>query len=154
MIKYQGLCYLDLPKIPDSILDGLNRDYSEYYHASSAVTGSNQINTYSDSFNTEINQWCQKNISEHLYWGFMIMQRDLGPHVDVKTKIKLTYVIDPGGNNVTTEFYENDRSTLLESIVIQPGRWHIFRSDMVHAVRGIEPGQVRFSLTASVFRDI
>lgn len=147
-----GLCYLDLPKIPDHIILGLNRDFSQYHHDDSKVTGSKQINTYTNSFNKQINDWCQKNISQSLYWGFMIMHRDLGPHVDVGTKLKLTCLIDPGGDQVRTDFFADDKITVFQSVIIEPGRWHLFRSDMTHAVTGIEPGKTRFSTTASIFR--
>jgi len=151
MISHTGICYLDLPKVPDSIIKQLNYNYDEYEINDPNIYPP-QTNTWTKTFNSEINQWCQQHISPTLYWGFMIMHSDLRPHTDVKTELKLTYLIRTGGDNVKTEFYEDDKVTLIESVIIEPFRWHLFRSDIVHAVKGIEPDHTRFSVSASIFR--
>jgi hypothetical protein len=139
--------YLNLPVIPADIISRLNRNFNQYQ----LRIGQEEPNYYwSDSFNTDINQWCQKNICETMYWGFQIMTGDIKIHQDNGTLTKLIYLIDAGGNNVYTNFYDNDKN-ITHSYVIEPNRWHILKADSYHSVSGIELGQTRFSLTARIF---
>jgi hypothetical protein len=139
--------YLNLPSIPEDIISQLNRNFDQYQKKSSALI---EHYTWSDSFNSEINQWCQKNICDTMYWGFQIMTGDMQIHQDFGTLTKLIYLIDAGGNNVYTNFYDNDKN-ITHSYVIETNRWHILKADSYHSVIGIEPGQTRFSLTGRIF---
>lgn len=139
--------YLELPKIPNSIIDNLPADWKQYDQKVS-YSGSNY--TWTDSFNQEINSWCQEHISQGMYFGFQIMTGNVPMHKDVGTLTKLVYLLQPGGKNVTTNFYNDDR-TLAHSFVIEPFRWHVLRADSFHSVDHIEPDQVRFSITGRIF---
>ena len=103
-----------------------------------------------DEFNKEINSWCQENICDTMYWAFQIVSNDLPMHRDLGTKIKLTYILQTGGKDTVTEWY-NDKEELVESVALEPFRWHIFKADSYHAVKNITPGQQRFSVTGRVF---
>jgi len=138
--------YINLPPIPDDIISQLPNQAEDYKfkvkHADYAWT---------DSFNQEINAWCKENISKEMYWGFQIIGGDLPQHKDVGTKIKLVYLLKTGGGNVSTNFYEDDQTTLTHSYVIEPGRWHILEADRYHDVQGVEKGQFRMSVTGRIF---
>ena len=105
---------------------------------------------WSDEFNQEINSWCKENICDTMYWAFQIVSNDLPMHRDLGTKIKLTYILKTGGKDTVTEWY-NDKQELVESVALEPFRWHIFKADSYHAVKNITPGQQRFSITGRVF---
>lgn len=139
--------YLNLPQIPVSLVSELTRQYDQYMAKASYANGAY---VWSDSFNDNINAWCKSNICDSMYWGFQIMSGDIPAHVDRGTEIKLTYVIDCGGGDVITSFYDqNDQVT--HCYCIQPNRWHIFQANCMHSVTGIEPGHTRFSITGRVF---
>lgn len=138
--------YINLPKIPDSIVQNLNRNFEEYDTSVGRYPYS-----WSDSFNSEINLWCQKNICDTMYFAFQIIRGDLFLHKDVGTRTKFIYLFDTGGDNVVTEFYDDDQTTLLDSIVIEPLRWHILKADTYHCVKNVKPDKIRFSLTGKIF---
>ena len=141
--------YVNLPQIPEEILDRISRNFDEYRKSPGT-----QINpdTYwwSDSFNEEINQWGQQNICADMYFAFQAAAGDLRVHKDHQTKIKLSYLLDCGGDNVLTEFFD-DQNNKLASYCIEPNRWHIFKADTAHQVINTSPGQIRFSITARIF---
>jgi hypothetical protein len=99
----------------------------------------------------DINTWCQQNISAEMYFASQCMINNVDIHKDIGTKIKLSFILDTGGNDVVTNFYADDQITLLASYVIEPNRWHIFKADTYHQVSNITPGQVRFSITGRIF---
>jgi hypothetical protein len=139
--------YINLPKIPDDILKLVNFNFDEYEEKAAY----NGIYVWSDSFNRDINQWCRENICDTMYWGFQIIKGDLALHKDIGTKTKFIYLLQSGGDQVTTEFYEDDKTTLVESVVFETHRWHILKADSFHRVINVEPGKTRFSITGRIF---
>jgi len=140
--------YLNLPKIPDEIVKNLNYEFEQYSFKSNFLNGADK---WSDSFNQEINVWCKQNICDTMHWGFQFMNSDIVVHKDVGTEVKLTYLIDAGGANVRTNFFEDDKTTMTHSFVIPIHRWHILCASKYHSVEGIESKHTRFSLTGRVF---
>lgn len=141
--------YLNLPRIPDSVLSKINYNFNEY-NKKAGEGGS--IYSWTDDFNQDVNAWCQSNICDTMYWAFQIIRGDLEMHKDTGgTLTKLIYLLETGGSNVATEFYADDKTTLLESVVLEPHRWHILKADTYHGVSGVEPGKIRFSITGRVF---
>jgi hypothetical protein len=148
MTSDQYYRYLNLPKIPQSILDQLNWNISDYQHK--AHTNFPNSYLWTDQFNQVVDSWCKENICDTMYYAFQIISNDLPMHKDSGTKIKLTYILKTGGENTITEWY-NDAEELVESVALEPCRWHIFKADSYHAVKNIDPGQHRFSITGRVF---
>lgn len=147
MYEYEYIRYLNLPQLPQSVLDLINMNLDEYEKKVVRL----ETYTWSDSFNEEVNRWCQENICKTMYWGFQIIESDVVVHKDVGPLTKLNYILIPGGDNVVTEFYAEDKTTLVNSVTIEPRRWHLLKADSYHAVRNIEPGKKRFSITGKVF---
>jgi hypothetical protein len=135
--------YLSLPLIPSNILERVSLDPKDY--------DLNNGSYWTDQHNHLINAWCQQNICPDMYFAFQCFTGPVDLHQDTGTQIKLNYVLSTGGNQVATEFYADDRTTLLDSHIIEPNRWHMFRANVYHCVRGIETGQTRFAITARVF---
>jgi hypothetical protein len=147
MYPYSYFHYINLPKIPQVILDQINFDFSSY--DAKVTYGSNY--RWSDSHNKIINDWCQQNICSEMYWAFQIINGDLPIHKDNGTKIKFVYLLQTGGDNVITEFYDEDKTNIVQSVLIEPHRWHILKVDSFHGVRNIDPGKIRFSVTGRIF---
>lgn len=139
--------YLELPPVPQAILRNIPNDYT-LFENKHVRPGS--VYVWSDTFNTELNQWGQQHIGKDLYFGFQIITGDLLPHRDIGTLTKIVYLIDTGGNDVETVFY-NDNGGEEYSFVIEPHRWHLLNVSKLHSVRGIKSGQTRFSVTARIF---
>jgi uncharacterized protein YbbK (DUF523 family) len=91
------------------------------------------------------------NICPEMYWGFQIIRGDMKPHLDNVTISKMNYVIDPGGSDVMTEWYDPDGITVIDSVVLESHRWHILKVDTLHGVKNLDPGAVRFGITGRIF---
>ena len=148
MYPYSYIRYINLPKIPNEILNQINFDFSSYYDKVNAHNGNYR---WSDSHNKIINDWCQQNICKDMYWAFQIIRGELPIHKDKGTKTKFIYLLETGGERVVTEFYDEDKVTVLQSIIIDSHRWHILKADTFHGVRNIDPGKIRFSITGKIF---
>jgi hypothetical protein len=146
---YKYYRYLSLPLIPQSVTDQINRNFDQYEKKDPG--GHGLIYTWSDSFNQAVNDWCQQNICAEMYWGFQIIRGDLMPHIDNVTKVKLTYLVDTGGDHVITEWYDTDKTTVLDSVTLAANRWHMLKVDTWHGIRNVDPGAVRLSITGRVF---
>ena len=138
--------FINLPTIPEDLLARIPREFSDYKPKVNYFTFN-----WSESHNEELNVWCKENISPSLYFAFMLTKGDLLVHKDVGTVIKLNYVINPGGGNVVTKFWDNNKKNILAEYEIEPHKWHIFKADTFHSVHGIEKNQTRFSVTARIF---
>lgn len=148
---YKYYRFLNLPRIPDDILCQINREFDSYQRKNPGTGVNRDVYVWSDSFNQVINDWCQQNICSEMYWGFQIIRGNMQPHVDNVTVIKMNYLVDTGGPDVITEWYAEDGVTVIDSVVIDPHRWHILKVDTLHGVKNVMPGATRFSITGRIF---
>lgn len=144
MYKEKYVRYLNLTTIPDDIIAELPADINLY--------NKNTFQNYhwTDSFNKKLNEWAQHHICNDMYFAFQIMTGDLPIHKDIDTKTKLVYLLQSGGNNVVTKFWDDDKN-LLDTYNIEKHRWHILKVDTYHSVEGIEENKFRWSITAKIF---
>lgn len=147
MYQISNIRWLNFPAIPQHLLDNLPRDFSIYEKKSQY----SDIFFRSDSFIQEINDWCKQHICESIDWGFQVIMGDAPVHKDLRVDVKFHYVIDQGGENVYTRFWNDDRTNVVESIKIPQNRWHLLRVNTPHSVEGVEKGQTRFSISGKIF---
>ena len=139
--------YLNLPVIPQEIIDTLVLDIKEHRRQNNTVIRDSY--TWSDYQTEKLNAWCKQNISNDLYYGIQLMTADVPVHADFGTKTKINFVIGTGGDQVLTKFYDPDQKILLDSYQIEPFRWHIFKADLPHEIVNITG--TRVSVTARIF---
>ena len=141
--------YLDLPTLPQFLIAKLNFNVTEYTRKTPSKVPDSFL--WSDDHNRELDQWGKEFIGSDFYFAFQIMCKDVPIHKDQGSICKLNYILDPGGNNVTTQWWADDQITMLQEVTIETERWHIFRSDVYHSVNNVEPGRSRFAITARLF---
>jgi hypothetical protein len=144
MLKTQYIQYINLPVIPEDIVNSLPQSMNLY-----DLQCQGNYN-WSDSFNDKLNQWAQKNICNEMYFAFQFITGDLPIHKDIGTQTKFVYIIETGGPNVITKFWDDDYN-LLDEYCIEKNRWHILKADTNHSVEGIKNGNLRWSVTARIF---
>jgi hypothetical protein len=140
--------FLKLPSIPVDIIDRLPKNFDQFRLEGEYANGAY---SWSHDHNNEINDWCRQNICENMYWGFQIMRGDVPRHKNIGTETKLIYLIQASGDKVETNFWADDKITLTHSYIIPVNSWHVLRAKAYHSVDGVEPGQIRFSLTGRIF---
>ena len=146
MYPYQYYRYINLPRVPNEIVGKIKIDPAEY---NGVLRGESY--KWSDDFNQEVNDWCQKNICNDVYFAFQMMTTDHHIHRDKGTKTKFIYLLDTGGDSVVTNFYDDDQTTIVDSVVLEPHRWCILKVDSYHSVAGVENGKTRFAITGKIF---
>jgi hypothetical protein len=147
MFPSRYIQYFKLPPVPVDIINAIKLDPNHYTKKESGVTY-----RWTDQDNAELNQWGQKHICDEMYFALQFFEKPNTLHKDTGTHTKLNYVISPGGPNILTEFYDDDRTTQLASYHIEPLRWHVLKADTFHRITGdFTPGQIRFSITARMF---
>jgi hypothetical protein len=148
MYKPRYIQYLNLPNLPAHLEQQICGDLSDIADQAKVNYGNY---SWSDHANESVNTWCKQNICQDMYWGFQVMTGDIPVHQDVGTKIKLIYLLKSGGQDVKTQFWDADQSTMIDQHVIPVHQWHVLKADSYHSVTGIEPGHVRFSITGRIF---
>jgi hypothetical protein len=146
MYKTRYIQRINLPEVPQAILDSLPRDFSLYKKKVTYDTAN-----WTDEFNTELDKWAKEHVSQDIYFALQIMTGDVVKHTDFGTQIKFIYLLQPGGENVYTRFWSDDHSTLLDEYLLPCNQWHILKADSVHSVEGVEPGATRWSITGKIF---
>ena len=117
----------------------------------------------------ELTEWIHQNISsQYISFGVQVQTpkphiNTHFPHTDTLPRIwALNYNLDPGGDNVITSWYQErghsilrpgpcrpqDISQLdvLESVQIQPRRWHLLNTQVLHGVENIHGPRIAITL--------
>jgi len=76
-----------------------------------------------------------------------VIQGSLPIHVDIERTESYNYIIETGGDNVMTCFYQD--KILIEQHKIEPRKWHWLNVSTAHNVRGIEKSKSRIALTVT-----
>lgn len=135
-----------LPQVPAEVVEQVRLSAQDLVN----VVEHNNKNYKWAAANEQVQQWCRQNISPDMYWGVQIIDSDLPVHKDLGTQAKFNYIVDTAGGDVVTNFYD-DEMKLVETITFKEHAWYILDVTMFHEVVGVEPGQVRLSLTGRIF---
>lgn len=140
-----NLEYLDnLPKIPNELV--------EEVYASLANPNLFDFKDYTNYTlhlcNKPVSNWVYKFFRQRdqIVVGVQQLQNDIIIHTDYNRTHAYNYIIDPGGAEVATCFYD-ESDNLIEKHVIEPNRWHRLRTDVRHNVIGFEPNKTRVAIT-------
>jgi hypothetical protein len=146
--------YLDLPHIPDELIEG----YDVILNHPVFVNQRNQES------NTSF--YSTRRLQEKLYWWlrrkdiawpwqinkvntqYQILSSDVPVHRDIGRTVAYNYILYPGGDNVVTNIY-NVYKQVIESVCIEPFRWHRINVSKLHGVHNIVPGLNRISITVN-----
>ena len=96
-----------------------------------------------------LQNWCTENICDNIRWGVQSLTANLPKHKDIETECKFLYLVETGGNNVATRYY-NDNYDLISEYVLQMNIWYIIDTQTFHDVTGLEPGQTRIAISGRI----
>jgi len=99
---------------------------------------------------------CQHDLKEYLKpmffdytnFNYQVLNNGVPIHIDIGRNRAINYIIDPGGNNVSTRWYRSessDDSDILFDIVLPANKWHELKVDEPHNVIGVET--TRYAIT-------
>ena len=141
------LVYVDFPKIPEELLlpieeiIDLNRP-----RATTDVVPAYKIPGFDRKLmNTELSEWLSENIPlKFEIMQYQVISQDVMQHTDLTT-YAYNYQLTLGGPDVRTEFAD-ESGNIVETHVIPTYQWVRLKSDVLHGVSGIEPGQLRIAV--------
>ena len=149
---------LDLPKLPDNliaeVLDSMNNGKNIFYDKKSIW--------YKQMVGNEKLQEYTKDLFDFNHLAtIQVIRAGLPIHIDVGRTEAYNYLIDTGGENVTTAFYkkedfyitENHRTQfigkniqIVEEICIPVSTWHWLDVSMPHTVKNISRQRIAISI--------
>lgn len=119
-----------LPKIVNEWLR--ENIYDQIFNDPDAArNGLLNVTTYKD-------HWENKN-----WWGMHTK------HVDVGRSYALNYYFDTGGSNTIIRWHD-DKNIVAEVGPIRTHQWCILKTDILHSVKGIEPGKTRYFISIDI----
>jgi hypothetical protein len=159
------LYYTDhIPDIPEDILPSVDEilnspmyphceEFEELRHPECRVLH------YRKRVNPELKQWLLNVFGEDITATFVVFNANLGLHKDIRD-MSYNYIVDAGGENIETSIWSGDLTHIkslntwhsirpdyeehqqpvgvqkIDGIVLEPKKWHMLRTDVLHAVDG------------------
>jgi hypothetical protein len=74
-----------------------------------------------------------------------VIKKNIIIHKDVNREIVYNYILDCGGNDVLTVWYDEDKTTELLNVKIPKNTWHVMDVTKFHTVKNIT--ETRIALT-------
>jgi len=136
--------YLDLPVIPDSLLEDLQFIIDKPPKPNSSIPA-----TYT-SFQTRLvndclAQWSKSIFGSNSFIQYQIISHGLHIHKDINRNVAFNYLLCTGGPHATTVFFDEQHRPI-ESVNIAVGRWHKIKTDVFHTVRGLDGQRIAVSV--------
>jgi len=139
--------YLNFPTIPEYLIEPIEDilegpfTYNAGYFKSRSV-GSDLASWLQTVFPYKISALYQ--VSNHT----LPIHVDVGIDTEVGDRIfAINYVLEPGGDQVFTNVYAHDKTTVLQSIKIETCRWHYLTTHEYHGLTGLTLARDRVSIS-------
>ena len=153
--------YPDLPPLPDLPLQASTETFHQYLTISCDRNGVPVPNTVCTrhTINPDMVEWTKQNVSQEFHAiGLNCQGTDNGgvaiPHTDRTRNWTLMWIMDTGGVNVNTVYWQeqgfdvgrepgyypkNYNSLIeLENHVFEPNRWVLINAQVIHSVENLE----------------
>lgn len=143
---------LNFPRIPEHLLpDPEKWKFFEFLEENEYKTD----HFWTDDQNDRLNEWCQRNVCENAYFAFVIsngleMHKDGSEHEGLIQTTRLLYPITTGGEHAVTQFWADDKKTLLKEYTFEPFNWYLLAGSTYHSVRGVPKDKYRLIVSAQM----
>jgi hypothetical protein len=154
--------HLDTPSIPKEVISELlqtNPDTGRYsYKFDPEFSNVATFKIYNVDLSRLKTTWFKDNGQDKFNWIIQILEKGsyLVPHRDDHRDFTISYIIDPGGDNVSTCFYKKlldkqylpikavprDEIELVYSEVLKRDKWYKLSVQEIHSVENLESSRV------------
>lgn len=134
--------YLDLPSPPQELILPL-----EQVLQLENIFGGHTKNYTIHEVQPELRDWLQNIFPDRTKFRYQTLIKDIPCHVDRGRDTAINFLIDTGGNDVTTAWYTDEFGDKIDDVVLELSRWHKLRVDQWHTVHNIN--WVRFAITVA-----
>ena len=67
---------------------------------------------------------------------YVVSDRAIVMHTDLGRDQAYNYLLDAGGTNIITEFYNSDQTQMIDNIEYQTNKWYVLNVGLPHKVSG------------------
>lgn len=139
---------IELEKLALSVI-GSTEDLQEKYAGAKSSTF--QIYKLPDT----VSDWIKTQFPETLNlspidFRIHVLHNGIKIHKDYGRKLALNYVIDNGGQNACTKWYDENKITVLHEEKIKSRSWHKFNTAVFHGIDNIEKNIIRIGITVTL----
>jgi len=130
----KAFSYVDFPTLSEELINEVYTSVNEDIPLLNLPFKKYRILKCSDKLHDHVSLFFKRPI----FCGVQLILDNQGVHIDYKRTVVYNYIIETGGPNVTTSFYNNlEKSKKIESVCIEPLRWHKLLVFVPHQVEGM-----------------
>jgi hypothetical protein len=145
---------LDWPKVPSQYCITNESILESTYHPAHPVKDYMFYRQYNCNDNTLVEllqPFFEFDITKRIF--YQIIKKGISTHKDIGRKIIYNYLLDTGGTDVYTKFYDEDKTTEMFSVNIPVHTWHQMDVSYYHNVVGVETPRVAISIYSPYIND-
>jgi len=134
-------CKVDIPPVPAELIMPLDHMHKlnpvVLRQQDGSVYQADWYRVY--TCNQDLKDWVIMNFPiEVELVEYVVSDRAIIMHTDLGRNCAYNYLIDAGGTNIVTEFYNADESQMLDSIEYQTNKWYRLNVGTPHRVSGVQ----------------
>ena len=133
---------LDLPTVPEHLILPV-----EQVLELENIFGGHTNNYTIHEVQPELREWLQRVFPDKTKFRYQTLIDDIPVHKDRGRDIAINYIINTGGDNVRTVWYEEDYTTPTHDAIMPAHTWHELQVDTYHSVLGLQ--ERRFAITVA-----
>lgn len=124
--------YLDLPAPPTTLVYNLEQTL-QLENIFGGHTNNYTIHECPD----ELAYWLKGIFPSCNKFRYQTLTKDIPCHIDRGRTSCINFLLDTGGNNVSTAWYTDEFGDKIEEVVLERNRWHELQVDQWHTVHGL-----------------
>jgi|TARA_R100000030_G_scaffold77306_1_gene60184 hypothetical protein len=132
--------FLDLPEVPEDLI----LPVEEVLQLENIFGGETKNYTIHEC-QDELREYLKELFPECEKFRYQTLIKGVPVHKDRGRTTAINYIIETGGNNVQTIWYEEDYTTPTHNVILPKKKWHELQVDLYHTVANIE--ERRFAIT-------
>lgn len=138
------LVYLDLPEVPEYLLEPIDVIIKKPPKQGSRISSSYYF-FQTRNVQPELSEWVNETFKSNCFAQYQIIRAGLPIHKDIGRNVAFNYLLQPGGDFVTTGIYD-DAHNLIDQECIPIKKWHQLKTNEFHCVSGILTDRVALSV--------
>ena len=99
-----------------------------------------------------LKRYLQSLFPEDYYFMVQVIGKNINIHKDIGRTSTFNYIIDAGGDNVETCFY-NNKKNLIEKHIIKEHRWHRLDVTAFHDVKNVKNKRIALTVYKIAYTD-
>jgi hypothetical protein len=140
------LVYLDLPPVPEELIESVDTIINSLPKPTNTLVPSNFTYFETRHVSNTLLEWSHQTFKDKVQGiKYQIIKPNIPIHKDIGRTVAFNYVIQTGGENSATCFFDDNKKLLFKEIV-PANHWHRIRTDMYHTVAGINSLRIAISV--------